>query len=441
MSVPGSHSIAILPLLAILLNGCGSLPDPMGWFESDNQAPPTELTDYEPRVQVKTLWDQDSGGGSEKQYLKLVPAVHQGRVVVADAEGGIQSLNSGNGQTVWTQDTDSPISGGPGVGEDLVLVGTRDAEVIALRESDGEELWRSRLSSEILSVPQVQSETIVVHTIDGKLYGLDIENGAQQWVYDRTVPVLTLRGNSSPVIDGSSVIAGFASGKLVNLDLYSGDPRWETLVTPPRGRSELERIVDIDADPVIYDGIIYVCTFQGEVAAVSVDTGVVLWRRPVSSHAGLSADWRHVYVTDAKDQVWALDPHSGAGLWKQDKLLNRRLTAPAILDDYVLVGDLEGYVHWLSYEDGSLMARTRVGNAPISAPLRVVDDIAYVYTEDGVVTAMTAGDLLFDNDDYSDYSDESTDAPYSDGEAGSEDSSGLEDTLGPFDPLQPAEPY
>jgi outer membrane protein assembly factor BamB len=321
-----------------------------------------------------------------------------------------------------------------------VLLGTRDAEVIALNESDGAELWRSRLSSEVLSVPQVQGETVVVHTIDGKLYGLDVESGAQQWEYDRTVPVLTLRGNSSPVIDGSSVIAGFASGKLVNLDLYSGDPRWETLVTPPRGRSELERIIDIDADPVIYDGIIYVCTFQGEVAALSMDTGVVLWRRPVSSHAGLSADWRHVYVSDAKDQVWALDPHTGAGLWKQDKLLNRRLTAPAILDDYVLVGDLEGYVHWLSYEDGSLMARTRVGNAPISAPLRVVDDIAYVYTEDGVVTAMTAGDLI--EDDYlSDDSEESTDTRYYEGEAGNDESSGLEDTLGPFDPLKPSESY
>lgn len=394
------YAIATILLLgAAALGGCGSIPDPFGWIEDDNQEPPAELTEFDPRTSIATLWSRDTGEGSEEQYLRLVPTVYQGRIMVADGEGMVQSMDARNGAAEWSVETEAPISGGPGVGEGLVLVGTRDAEVIALDENDGTELWRTRLTSEILSVPRVSDGIVVVHTIDGKLYGLNSSDGGQAWVYDRTVPVLTLRGNSSPVIAGSSVISGFASGKLVNLNLYSGDAQWEVLVTPPRGRTELERIVDIDADPVLSDGMVYVCTYQGEIAAVSEVTGVVMWRRELSSHTGLAADWRAIYVTDAKGRVWALEPRNGAGLWRQEKLLNRRLTAPAILDDYILVGDLEGYVHFLYYEDGSLAARIEVADAPISSAPIVVNDVAYVYADDGTLAALTASELLDSSSD------------------------------------------
>ncbi len=383
-----SLSYPALLLTAFILGGCSSIPDPFGWMEADNQEPPAELTEFEPSVSISTLWSRDTGEGSEDQYLRLVPALYQGRIIVADSEGMVQSINAESGASVWSVETGAPISGGPGVGDDMVLVGTRDAEVIALKESDGTQLWRSRLTSEILSVPRVSDGTVVVHTIDGKLYGLSAGSGEQSWVYDRTVPVLTLRGNSSPVIQGSNVISGFASGKLVNINLYTGEPEWEVLVTPPRGRTELERIVDIDADPVISDGMVYVCTYQGEIAAISEDTGIVMWRRDLSSHAGLAADWRAIYITDSKDRIWALEPRNGAGLWRQEKLLNRRLTAPAILDDYILLGDLEGYVHWLYYEDGALAARVEVADAPISSPPIVVNDVAYVYADDGTLIAL-----------------------------------------------------
>ena len=373
-----------------LLAGCSSIPDPFGLFESDNQAPPTELTDFTPSLQVNTRWTVDAGEGSEEQYLRLVPTLYQDRLFVADSEGGVRAINAENGGTIWQVETEAPVSGGPGVGDDLVLLGTRDAEIIALNEADGTEAWRSRLSSEILSVPKADGGIVVAHTIDGKLYGLNSSDGSGAWVYDRTVPILTLRGNSSPVIEGSDVLAGFANGKLVNLALSDGNPQWETLVTAPRGRSELERIVDIDADPFIYDGTAYVCTYQGEVAAVSVDTGVVLWRRELSSHAGVSADWRALYVTDDQDRVWALDPGNGAALWRQEKLLNRRLSAPAIVDDYIVVGDLEGYLHWLYYEDGSFAARMELADAPISAAPLVVNDVIYVYADDGSLSAVSA---------------------------------------------------
>jgi len=386
----------VLPaaMLIAVVGGCSSIPDPMGWIEEDNQAPPEELTEYQPSVKPTSRWSTDTGAGSDEQYLKLVPAFYGDQVFVADNEGEVRSLSRSNGKTSWSRDTEAPVSGGPGVGDGVVLVGTRDAEVIALDADNGEELWRKRLSNEILSVPQVAGGISVVRTIDGRVYGLDTTSGDQIWVYDRTVPVLTLRGDSSPVIDGSNVVVGFANGKLINLDLYTGDPRWDTLVSPPRGRTELERIADIDADPVIDGGVIYVSTYQGEVAALALVNGMVGWRRDISSYSGMALDSRQLYVTDAKGRVWALDRFNGASLWKQEKLLNRRLTAPAVLGDYILVGDLEGYVHFLSYDDGSQKGRVEVSGAPITAPPRVVDDVAYVFSDDGKLTALTAGDMV-----------------------------------------------
>jgi outer membrane protein assembly factor BamB len=376
-------------LSAALLAGCSSMPDPFGMFESDNQAPPAELTAFTPTLEVRTLWSVDAGEGSEDQYLRLFPIESQGRLLVADSEGAVRAIETETGRTVWQVDTEAPLSGGPGLGDGLVLLGTRDAEVIALNEADGTQVWRTRLSSEVLSVPRGSGGIVVTHTIDGKLFGLNASDGSRVWVYDRTVPILTLRGNSSPVIRRNEVLAGFANGKLVSLNLSNGTPLWETLVTPPRGRSELERIVDIDADPFIYDGIAYVCTYQGEVAAVSMDTGVVLWRRDLSSHAGVSADWRALYVTDDQDRVWALDAGNGAALWRQEKLLNRRLSAPAIIDDYIVVGDLEGYLHWLNYEDGAFVARTELADAPISAKPLVIGEVVYVYADDGTLSAVS----------------------------------------------------
>lgn len=381
-----SRPVAVL--LSALLVGCGSL------FESDNQVPPMELTDYQSTLVVQTLWSRDTGAGSAEQILRLVPAYAQGRLFVADHEGVVEALDADNGQPLWTVQTETPISGGPGVWGGKIFLGTRKAEVIALREEDGSELWRSRLSSEILSVPQAAEGTVVVHTVDGRLYGLETETGKRKWTYDRSEPVLTLRGSSSPVIDRSAVITGFSNGVLVSLTLATGEPRWTVVVTPPRGRSELERIADIDADPLVRDGIVYVGTYQGDVAGIGEDTGVVLWRRPMSSHAGMAADWTRLYVTDAASRVWALEQRNGSALWKQEALLHRRLTAPAILGDHILVGDLEGYVHWLSSEDGTQQARVRISSSPISAAPRVVDEVAYVYADDGTLAALTPADSM-----------------------------------------------
>ncbi|MCW8921784.1 MAG: outer membrane protein assembly factor BamB [Sedimenticola sp.] len=381
-----------VPLLALLLTGCGSM-NPMDWFSSeDNSEPPAELTELVNSVATRVLWTASVGGGADEQRVKLVPYVSDGKVYAASRSGEVRALDASTGRAVWSVDTDLEISGGPGAGDGLVLIGTSNGEVVALDAAGGTEKWRARVSSEVLSVPRAARGVVVVHTIDGKLFGLDAATGTHKWIYDRSTPVLTLHGSSSPVIVGNRVICGFASGKLVMLNLSNGDLLWEISVTAPSGRSELERMVDIDGDPLVVGDVVFVTTYQGEMAAISIDTGVVLWRRKLSSYAGMGADFSQLYVSDDTDHVLAVDPGNGAALWKNQKLQYRKLTAPIELSGIIMVGDFEGYLHQLSREDGRLLGRLRIAKSAISTPPIVRDGVAYIYADGGELAAVTISD-------------------------------------------------
>lgn len=374
---------------SLLLGGCMSA-NPLRWFESETpSAPPAELTEQANQINPRVVWNAGLGGGTDNKLLKLVPALHEGRVYLANAEGQVEAREAAGGRVLWRAATKTQASGGPGVGEGLVLIGTRDAEVVALDANNGQQRWRSRVSSEVLSVPRAALGVVVVHTLDGKLIGLDAASGEQRWLYSHEVPVLSLRGNSSPVIQGSRAIAGFASGKLVSLDLQSGNLNWEVSLDTGGGRTELDRMTDIDADPLVLGDRVYVVTFQGDLAAVAIADGHVLWRHKLSSYAGLSGDEQQVYVTDAKDHIWAFDVNTQTSLWKQSKLQYRRLTAPVPFQGYVVAGDFQGYLHWFKPEDGSIVARTRVGGAPITATPQVANNLLYVYGDGGDFAAIT----------------------------------------------------
>ncbi len=384
----------LLPLWLVLfvLTGCGSMDsmNPVDWFaDEDNSEPPAELVASVGIAPAQVLWTTSVGDGSDDQRVKLVPYVYDGKVYVASRSGVVRSLNASNGRQVWSVATELPISGGPGVGDGLVLVGTSNADLVALDAATGVEKWRARLSSDVLSVPKAANGIAVVHTGDGKLFGFDVTSGKQVWIYDRSTPVLTLHGSSSPIIVGDVVICGFASGKLAMLNLTSGELLWEVSVAAPRGRSELERMVDIDGDPMVQEGVIYVTTYQGEMAAIAQDTGVVLWRRRLSSYAGLGGDWRQLYVSDAQDHVWGIDPNNGSALWKNKDLNYRKLSAPVVLGENIVVGDFEGYLHWLSQDDGKLIGRLRIGEDSISTAPFKVDDTIYVISDGGTLAAIT----------------------------------------------------
>ncbi len=355
----------------------------------DNSEPPSELVDFTETTHLNKVWSENVGKGTDELFIKLAPAALDDKVFIADTRGNIEALYAESGKNIWHNDSELSITGGPGADENLVMVGTSEGEVLSLSAETGEELWRSRVSSEILSSPKESDGVVAVRTIDGKIFALDANTGERLWVYDRTVPALTLRGTSTPVISKGIIIAGFDGGRLTALELKTGKLLWETKVAISRGRSELERMVDIDAQPLIADNIIYVATFQANISAISLDSGQVLWQRDISSHSELSADSTHLYITDDIGNVWALDRYSGASVWKQEKLTHRKVTGPAVLEDRVVVGDFEGYLHWLDKSTGDLSARTQIADDPILTQPIVVNDVLFAYASGGTLAAYT----------------------------------------------------
>jgi len=358
-----------LLLILVVLSGCSLFGD------DDNSEPPAKLESFEKQVRLVSLWSRDTGEGTREQRVNLVPAVYRERVYAADRSGAVLAYELDSGKQVWRSKTGLAISAGAGVGDGLVLVGSSEAELVALDSESGDELWRTSVSSEILSVPQVSDGVVVVQTVDGNIAGLDASDGKQLWMHDRSAPVLTLRGTSTPLVVQGIVLAGFANGKMAALEIQSGRQVWEVAVAISRGRSELQRIVDLDADAVIRDGVLYASSYQGRLVAISLQDGRMLWNRDMSAYAGIAADNQQVYVSDADSEVWALDRGTGASLWKQGKLRRRDLTGPAVTGEYVSVGDFEGYIHLLTQAEGTIAGRVRVDKAGVQvAPVTLFGD-------------------------------------------------------------------
>ncbi len=378
-------------LLLILLSGCGTTD----YIKSlvggdDNSEPPTPLLEIETRVNITELWSKNTGKGSTKQFLKLTPAYSQGKIYVADIRGKLQSIDAATGNTLWKADADMVITGGPGANENLAIIGSEEGDVLAYASETGEFVWQTKVSSAILAAPAEANGIVVVRTVDGKVFGLDAKDGARLWIYNRTVPALTLRGTSNPVITGNIVIAGFDGGRVSAIDLQTGKLIWETSVALASGRSELERMVDIDSDPVILGNDIYVATFQGRLASVALENGRITWTRDISSYAGLTTDGTNLFITDDQSHVWALDKSTGNSVWKQESLFARKVTAPATIGDLVVVADLEGYLHWMDKSSGEFVARSQVSKNPILAPPVAFDGIVYAYSSDGKLSAYTS---------------------------------------------------
>ncbi len=400
------NCLIILVVLAAL-SGCAATEKVTDYFKggSDNAELPSPLVEFRPLINVIELWKKNNGVGTDEQYLKLAPVIVNQRLYVVDSAGNVGAMDATNGKRLWQKKIaasesvdgksgwfrggDIHITGGPGYGENTLMVGSLEGEVISLSAENGNELWRTKVSSEVLSPPQRASEVAIVRTIDGKVFGIDADKGRRLWIYDRTVPPLTLRGTSTPAIDSGIVVAGFDGGKMAALDVRTGKLLWETSIATARGRSELERMVDIDSEPVIVDGTVYIATFQGHVAAVQLDTGRILWSNDLSSYAGFSADEQSIYVTDEDSHVWALDRFSGTVLWEQENLHARAVSAPGAVGDQIVVGDLEGYLHWINKKTGEFSARIRLCKDPVIAEPIVVGKIVYAYCSDGRLAAYT----------------------------------------------------
>jgi len=346
----------VAPLaLALTVTACG--------VAEKDYSHATPLMPIKPDLTVRPVWVAPTGELPKGVHAQMPPRVVDGQLYLANAGGDVGRLDARTGALAWVVTLDDKLTGGPGVGGGLVLVGSRKAQLVALDAAGGKERWRSRLSSETLAVPQVAGDSVIVQCIDGQVLALDHNDGKQRWNYSHNTPALTLRGTSSPLVVDERVIAGFADGVLVALSLKTGEVQWESTVAIPRGRNDLERLVDIDGLFRAEDGVIYVASYQGRIAAVSSSDGNILWSRDMSSYTGLAVGENQVFVTDAEGQVWALDRRTGATLWRQDKLKEREVSAPALVGGQVAVADYEGYVHWLSPDDGRFTARLSMDQA------------------------------------------------------------------------------
>ena len=390
--------LLLLLVAASLLTGCAGLDAAKDAYSSlteslfgkDNAEPPRELDEeFIPKSLIKVLWKESIGKGAGEQRINLTPAVNAESVLTADNRGLLVSRNRQTGEMRWEVETELNFSAGPVLSKDKLILGTKDAEIAAYALSDGTLLWKTTLTSEIIALPAVGSGVVVVRGNDGRITGLDEKNGGTLWNHERNAPTLAVRSKGGPVIVGDLVIDGFGGGKLLGLHLKDGQTEWEAVVALAKGRSEIDRLVDINANPVIRGDIIYVSGYQGGVAAVSLKDGEVQWRQEkFYSHSGLTGNKRSLFLSDASSDIWRLDMRNGNDLWKQKELHQRRLTPPIPLKDKLVVGDFEGYVHVLSQEDGSLQARVEVDDTPIEASPVVYDDVVYVYTTGGELAAL-----------------------------------------------------
>ncbi len=382
----------LLPLLLVVLSaGCGSLGS---WFgRSDQTLQPAKLQSIAQPIAIQQLWQTRVGGGARDPSLQLTPALADGRLYAASSDGTVVALDALSGRQLWANATRLPISGGVGLSAagGLVLVGTTQGQVVALRQQDGQEAWRAQMTSEVLAPPRADGGVVVVRTIDGRFTGLDARSGERLWIHTHVVPALSLRGNSPPLVAGNLVIAGLDTGKLLVLSLDRGLPLTEKTIAPPRGRTEIERLIDIHSEPKVYGDTLYVAAYRGSVAAIDMRGGNLLWTREVSSYAGIDVDARQVYVSDDTDAVLALDRGNGGILWKQGELTGRRLSAPAVSDNHIVVGDFEGYLHWLSQDSGRIVGRVRAASKAIVAPPLAVGGIVFVQDQGGTLGAFRAG--------------------------------------------------
>jgi outer membrane protein assembly factor BamB len=377
-----SHAVFASLLAVLALAGCD---------KGKKAEPPAELVDLKPTLAVHELWTKGVGGGGEKLRLSLGLAYEAGALFAAGHDGTVVAIDPASGKARWSTDTKLDLSAGPGVGEGLVAVGTSDGDVVALDSASGKQRWRVQVNGEVLSAPLVAGGRVVVHTVDGRLRALSAADGKEQWSVEEPVPRLSLRGSAPPVLSGDNVLCGFDSGKVMAVALANGDVVWQAQVDVPRGRSELERLADVDSAVRVGGSDAYAVGYQGRVAMIALDSGQVWWGRDLSSYRGLALDDAQVYVATSDGSVVAMRRRDGTVLWQQDGLKRRQLSPPAVDGSAVVVGDYDGYLHWIDRATGKFVARQHPGGERISAAPVVADGRLFVLDEGGKIAAFKSG--------------------------------------------------
>lgn len=350
---------------------------------------PAVLVPFRETLKVDRLWTASvADKGAKSLRLGLGLAVEGNRVYAAGYKGGeVIAYDSTSGRTVWRTKTKAPLSGGPAASPDLVVVGSSVGDVIALGPTDGKVRWRVRLNGEILAAPAISERAVAVRTVDGKLRALSPKDGHDLWTQEQQVPRLSLRGTSRPVIVGDLTLCGFDNGKVIAVNMNDGSLQWEATVAPPHGRTELERLVDVDSTPRVSGQDVFTVGFQGRVAMLALDTGQVWWSHEASSYRGIGLDDDALYVASADGSVVALRRRTGAEIWRQKALLHRGLSTVAVTDNAIVTADYKGFVHWLDKATGELAGRVKTGKVRISNAPVVSGNTVFVVNDAGKIFA------------------------------------------------------
>ena len=363
-----------------------------GCSKDKDVEPPATLVAFPHTLPVKELWHEGVGGGKKQMRLRLGlgPAVDNGVVFAASDKGEVLAASLENGHHLWVQKLKLPLSAGPAAADGMVVVGSNKGDVVALDGATGRELWRIRVNSELLSAPAISAQVVVLRSVDGHLHALDAHTGKELWSIEQQVPRLSLRGTATPVIAKDMAICGFDNGKVMALSLATGDTVWDTALASPHGRTELDRLVDVDSAVRVLGDNVYATGFQGRTAMLALDSGQIWWAHDMSSYRGLSVDGDDIYVSQSDGIIDALRERDGSELWHSDRLKLRALSVPAVLSTSIVVGDYQGFVHWFDKTTGILVARERVSKRRISNPPVAVGDTVVVLTDGGDLAAYRA---------------------------------------------------
>ena len=381
------RNLLCLFLASLLVSGCGPLKNLGSGGNASEKTGPAALVAFEQEVNITKLWSSNTLSEYASINGGIRPVLAAGVIYAADSGGNVVAVDAGTGKQIWKKSLDSPLAGGVGFGGNLLVVADTNGDVFALEAKTGEQRWSVRVTSEVLAAPAVNDAVVVVQSHDGKLVGLHASNGERRWQYEIDSPILTLRGTSPPILSDGMLIAGFANGKLVALAAESGSLLWENRLAIPQGRTELERLIDIDGRAVLVDEVIYASSYQGRIGAIAKATGRGIWYQNSSSVHDLAYGLGQVYSVQKDDEVRAIRGNSGQTLWSNDQLSLRKLNSPVTIEAYLAVADAEGYLHLLSQTDGRFVARVKVDGDGVTAPMIADGQKLYVQDNGGGLTA------------------------------------------------------
>ncbi|MGH1485701.1 MAG: outer membrane protein assembly factor BamB [Cellvibrionaceae bacterium] len=378
-----SGSLCSLFICLLLIGSATSC----SWFGGDKRVKPNKLTALTQKVEVKKRWQRSVGSGAGKLYRIMSPVIDGDSVYANDYKGRVFAFSRETGKSLWSQSLKLDLAAGVGVGGNSVLIASLNGDVVALDKQSGEEQWRANVTSEVLAPPQSNGSVVVVQTNDGKLMGLDAKTGENIWVYSSQLPILTLRGTATPQVFGPNVVTGFANGKLVALSAVDGTPFWERRIARPQGRSDIERVVDIDGSPVISDALIYASSYNGTLSALT-PRGDIIWSQSSSSYSSPVIIDSRVFVSTSEGWLRAFDAKTGLQLWENKLLSGRKLAAPQNLAGFIVTADFEGYVHVFDSETGAIIDRFQIDDEGVRSPMISDGTYLYVLGNDGVLASI-----------------------------------------------------